>query len=80
MNEPEPPTFDKIDAQKVKETIAKIEGVIKDKQQHLEQYEQYPESITADAGYGSEQKLQYLSDKSSLQTKEWLKGKSDLGM
>jgi transposase len=156
MNEPEPPTFDKIDAQKVKETIEKIAEVLKDKpvskqvkqklnygkknwpanlekyeqqeailgvrnsyaktdpdasfmrmkedhmlngqlkpaynvqvsssdqyivdysihqttadtttfiphiEQHKEQYQQYPEAITADAGYGSEQNLQYLSNK-----------------
>ena len=32
LDEPEPPTFDKIDAQKVKETIEKIETALKDKQ------------------------------------------------
>ena len=31
LDEPEPPTFDKIDGQKVKETIAKIETALKDK-------------------------------------------------
>ena len=155
LDEPEPPTFDKIDAQKVSETIEKIEAVLKDKQvtkqvkqklnyakkhwpanlekyeqqekimgernsysktdheatfmrmkedhmlngqlkpaynvqvsssdqyivdysihqnpgdtttfvphleQHKEQYGQYPDAATADAGYGSEQNLQYLED------------------
>ena len=155
LDEPEPPTFDKIDAQKVKETIEKIEEVLKDKpvtkavkqklnyakknwpanlekyeaqeqimgdrnsysktdpdatfmrmkedhmlngqlkpaynvqvssndqyivdysihqtpgdtttfvahmEQHKAQYEQYPDAATADAGYGSEQNLQYLED------------------
>lgn len=32
MDEPEPPTFDKIDAQKVRQTIEKIEAALKDKQ------------------------------------------------
>jgi transposase len=155
LDEPEPPTFDKIDAQKVKETIEKIETALKDKQvskqvkqklnyakknwpanlekyaaqeaimgdrnsysktdkdatfmrmkedhmlngqlkpaynvqvsssdqyivdysihqtpgdtttfvphieQHKEQYGQYPDEVTADAGYGSEQNLQYMED------------------
>lgn len=155
LDEPQPPTFDKIDAQKVKDTIEKIETALKDKQvtkqvkqklnyakktwsanlekyeaqeaimgernsysktdhdatfmrmkedhmlngqlkpaynvqisssnqfvvdysihqtpgdtttfishlnQHKEQYEQYPTEVTADAGYGSEQNLQYLED------------------
>ena len=31
LDEPEPPTFDKIEAQKVKETIAKIQTALKDK-------------------------------------------------
>ena len=155
LDEPEPPTFEKIDAQKVTETIEKIEAVLKDKQvtkqvkqklnyakknwpanlekyeqqekimgdrnsysktdhdatfmrmkedhmlngqlkpaynvqvsssdqyivdysihqnpgdtttfvphlvQHKEQYGQYPDAATADAGYGSEQNLQYLED------------------
>jgi len=31
-------------------------------QQHKEQYEQYPDAVTADAGYGSEQNLQYVED------------------
>ena len=155
MDEPEPPTFDKIDAQKVRQTIEKIEAALKDKQvtkqvrqklnyakktwpanldkyeiqekimgernsysktdrdatfmrmkedhmlngqlkpaynvqvsssdqyivdysihqtpgdtttfiphieQHKEQYKQYPDAVTADAGYGSEQNLQYLQD------------------
>lgn len=30
--------------------------------QHKEQYGQHPEAVTADAGYGSEQNLQYLED------------------
>jgi hypothetical protein len=30
--------------------------------EHNEQYGQYPETVTADAGYGSEQNLQYLED------------------
>jgi transposase len=155
LDEPEPPTFDKIDAQKVQETIEKIDSVLKDKQvskqvrqklnyakknwpanlekyaeqeaimegrnsysktdhdatfmrmkedhmlngqlkpaynvqvsssdqyivdysihqtagdtttfishleQHKEQYGQFPDEVTADAGYGSEQNLQYLED------------------
>lgn len=155
LDEPQPPTFDKIDAQKVKDTIEKIETALKDKQvtkqvkqklnyarknwpanlekyeaqeaimgdrnsysktdhdatfmrmkedhmlngqlkpaynvqvsssdqfivdysihqtpgdtttfishlaQHKEQYEQYPAEVTADAGYGSEQNLQYLEN------------------
>jgi len=155
LDEPEPPTFDKIDAQKVTQTIEKIEAALKDKQvtkqvrqklnyakktwpanlekyeaqekimgernsysktdhdatfmrmkedhmlngqlkpaynvqvsssdqyivdysihqtpgdtttfvphlqQHKEQYEQYPDAVTADAGYGSEQNLQYVED------------------
>jgi transposase len=155
LDEPEPPTFDKIDAQKVTETIEKIETALKDKQitkqvkqklnyakknwpanlekyeaqelimgqrnsysktdhdatfmrmkedhmlngqlkpaynvqvssndqyivdysihqtttdtttmvshleQHKTQYEQLPNAVTADAGYGSEQNLQYLED------------------
>ena len=155
LDEPEPPTFDKIDAQKITETIEKIETVLKDKQvskqvkqklnyakknwpanlrkyeaqeqimgernsysktdhdatfmrmkedhmlngqlkpaynvqvsssdqyivdysihqttadtttmvshldQHKEQYDQVPGVVTADAGYGSEQNLQYLED------------------
>jgi transposase len=155
LDQPEPPTFDKIDAQKVKETIEKIDAVLKDKQvskqmkqklnyakknwpanlekyaqqekimgdrnsysktdsdatfmrmkedhmlngqlkpaynvqvssndqyivdysihqttadtttfvghleQHKAQYKQYPNAVTADAGYGSEQNLQYLED------------------
>lgn len=155
LDEPQPPTFDKIDAQKVTQTIEKIEAVLKDKQvtkqvrqklnyakktwpanlekyeaqekimeernsysktdhdatfmrmkedhmlngqlkpaynvqvsssdqyivdysihqtpgdtttfvphlgQHKEQYEQYPDAVTADAGYGSEQNLQYVED------------------
>lgn len=32
--------------------------------QHKEQYEQVPDAVTADAGYGSEQNLQYLEDNS----------------
>jgi len=32
LDEPEPPTFDKIDAQKVTQTIEKIEAALKDKQ------------------------------------------------
>lgn len=155
LDEPEPPTFDKIDAQKVTDTIAKIETALKGKQitkqvkqklkyaketwpanlekyedqeqimgernsysktdhdatfmrmkedhmlngqlkpaynvqvsssdqyivdysihqtttdtttlvshlnEHKEQYGQVPEVVTADAGYGSEQNLQYLED------------------
>jgi transposase len=31
-------------------------------EQHKEQYKQYPGAVTADAGYGSEQNLQYLED------------------
>ena len=155
LGEPEPPTFDKIDAQKVTETIEKIEAALKDKQvtkqvrqklnyakknwpanlekyaeqekimgdrnsysktdadatfmrmkedhmlngqlkpaynvqvsssgqyivnysiyqtpgdtttfaphleQYKEQYGQHPDAVTADAGYGSEQNLQYLED------------------
>ena len=155
LDEPEPPTFDKIDAQKVKETIEKIETALKDKavtkqvkqklnyakknwpatldkyevqeqimgernsysktdpeatfmrmkedhmlngqlkpaynvqvsssgqyivdysihqtpgdtttfvphmEQHKAQYGQHPDAATADAGYGSEQNLQYLED------------------
>jgi transposase len=155
LDEPEPPVFDKIDAQKVTETIEKIEAALKDKpvtkqvkqklnyakknwpanldryevqeqimgernsysktdheatfmrmkedhmlngqlkpaynvqisssdqyivdysihqsstdtttfishlQEHKKQYEQHPEVVTADAGYGSEQNLQYLED------------------
>lgn len=155
LDEPEPPTFDKIDAQKVTATIEKIETALKDKQiskqikqklnyakktwpanldkyeaqeaimagrnsysktdedatfmrmkedhmlngqlkpgynvqisssqqfivdysvhqtpgdtttlvphieQHKQMYGQYPEEVTADAGYGSEQNLQYLED------------------
>jgi transposase len=155
LDEPEPPTFDKIDAQKVKETIEKIDAALKGKEitkqvkqklnyakknwpanlqkyeaqeqimgernsysktdhdatfmrmkedhmlngqlkpayniqissnnqcivdygiyqtpgdtttlpahldEHKEQYGQYPEVATADAGYGSEQNLQYLED------------------
>lgn len=155
LDEPEPPTFDKIDAQKVKETIEKIETALKDKEvskqvrqklnyakknwpanlekyaaqeeimgdrnsysktdpdatfmrmkedhmqngqlkpaynvqvsssdqyivdysihqtpgdtttfaphmeQHKAQYGQHPDAVTADAGYGSEQNLQYLED------------------
>ena len=31
-------------------------------QQHIEQYHQLPQSITADAGYGSEQNYQYLEN------------------
>jgi len=31
-------------------------------EQHKELYGQYPEEVTADAGYGSEQNLQYLED------------------
>jgi transposase len=155
LTEPEPPSFDKIDAQKVTETIEKIEAALKDKQvtkevkqklnyakknwpanlekyetqqkimgernsysktdpdatfmrmkedhmlngqlkpaynvqvsssdqyivdysihqtttdittlvshidEHKDQYGQYPEIVTADAGYGSEQNLQYLED------------------
>jgi transposase len=30
--------------------------------QHKEQYDQVPDAVTADAGYGSEQNLQYLED------------------
>lgn len=156
LDEPEPPTFDKIDAEKVKATIEKIETALKDKQvtkgikqklnyakktwpanlekyaqqeqimegrnsysktdhdatfmrmkedhmlngqlkpaynvqistndqyivdygihqtpgdtttfishieQHKEQYGQYPDNVTADAGYGSEENLQYLEEK-----------------
>ncbi|MEO7047684.1 MAG: IS1182 family transposase [Ferruginibacter sp.] len=155
LDTPEPPCFDKVDAQKVTETIEKIEAALKDKQitkqvkqklsyakknwpanlekyevqeqimgernsysktdhdatfmrmkedhmlngqlkpaynvqisssdqyvvdygihqaptdtttfiphleQHKEQYGQYPEAVTADAGYGSEQNLQYLEE------------------
>jgi transposase len=32
-------------------------------EQHKESYQQYPGSITADAGYGSEENLQYAEDK-----------------
>lgn len=33
-------------------------------EQHYQNYHEYPVSITADAGYGSEENLQYLEDKS----------------